>query len=660
MNKHWRLLIGLVLLFLANTFSLCAQSESASEKTVSPTATTSRGSETPPASQTYTQGGVAVKFSIQPLAARGSGSELLEASEAIVKFEITETAAGKPLTNLRPVAWIDFREQPNAPDAKQCREKVQSFLQASFADKADVDLNNYFILTLNHEANISVIDPFSSFGTSRLYTLIPLPGPGTDWVMTANQKRLYVSMPAVNQVAVIDTATWKVIANIDAGANPGRLLLQHDENYLWVANDSAEQADSGVTVIDTIKLSVSARLKTGAGSHDVAFSDDDRYAFVSNKKAGTLSLVDVRKLSPLRDLNVGLQPAALAFSTLSKTLYVINEGGGELIAIDGSRLEIVTRLQLQPGLHALRFAPGGRFGFVVNSLTNAVSIFDVSTNRLVQTVPVGPKPDQIAFTKDFAYVRSNGSEFVTMIKITGLGKEGNEVAVSRFPSGQKAPQESPAASLAAPIVPAPEPGAVLVANPADKMIYFYTEGMAAPMGSFQNYRRDPAAVLVADNSLRETSPGVYATTVRLPRRGSYDVPFLLDSPRLVSCFNLEVAANPALPAENTVAIRIEPLTDQRTVAVGENFQFRFKVIDTRSKQPKPNLQDMGVLVFLAPGIWQERMWAKSLGDGVYEASFNLPKAGIYYVFFQCPSMGVQLNQLPSLNLQAQTDHASVP
>ena len=47
---------------------------------------------------------------------------------------------------------------------------------------------------------------------------------------------------------------------------------------------------------------------------------------------------------------------------------------------------------------------------------------------------------------------------------------------------------------------------MLVANPADKMIYFYAEGMAAPMGSFQNYRRDPKALLVLENGLRESEP----------------------------------------------------------------------------------------------------------------------------------------------------------
>src|SRR6185436_8142912 len=75
------------------------------------------------------------------------------------------------------------------------------------------------------------------------------------------------------------------------------------------------------------------------------------------------------------------------------------------------------------------------------------------------------------------------------------------------------------------IVPAPEEGAVLVANPADKMIYYYTEGMAAPMGSFQNYRRDPRALLVLDNSLAETASGVYSTTVRLGEAGHMTLRF---------------------------------------------------------------------------------------------------------------------------------------
>jgi YVTN family beta-propeller protein len=607
------------------------------------------------APQRYTREGIAVEFSVEPVA-RGKVSELLEGTEALVRFKIIDNNAGKALTNLRPAAWIALREKSTPPDARECREKVQSFLQSSFSARPDIDLNTYFILALNHEPNISVIDPFSGFSGSKLYTLVSLLSPGEDWVMSSDKKRLYVSMPLVNQVAVVDTATLKVITNIATGAKPARLALQHDEKYLWIGNDSVEETDGGVTVIDTTTLKVAAQLKTGAGHHEIAFTDDDRYAFVTNKQNGTLSVIDVRKLARVKELKTGTRPAAVAFSSLSKAVYVADESDGTITAVDGARHEILTSMKAQPGLHAIRFLPDGRFGFVVNRSTSAVYIFDVSTNRLSHTVPVGPTPDQITFTKDFAYVRSMGNEFVTMIKTTELGKEGNEVSVNRFPAGQKAPQESSFTSLADAVIPAPEAGAVLVANPADKMIYFYTEGMAAPMGSFQNYRRDPKALLILDNSLSETSPGVYTTTLKLPRQGHYDLAFLLDSPRIVNCFDITVKENPALPKPATVAIKIEPLWKERAIRVGESYHLRFKVTDTTTNQPQASLKDMGVLVFLAPGIWQQREWARPIGDGIYEMSFVPPQAGMYYIFFQSPSLGVQFNQLPYLILQAAQDN----
>lgn len=615
------------------------------------------GGEQPRAPQRFTREGVAVEFTVEPVT-RGKGSELLEGTEATVRFKITDDNAGAALSNLRPAAWLDLRKQAKAPDAKECREKVQSFLQASFSDRPDIDLNTYFILTLNHEPNISVIDPLSGFGSTKLYTLVALAGPGEDWVMSGDKKRLYVSIPLVNQVAIVDTTTWKVLANVAAGMKPARIALQHDEKYLWVGNDGVEEGEGGVTVIDTTTLKVAAQLNTGTGHHEIAFTDDDRYAFITNKLGGTLSVIDVGKLARVKDLKVGSLPTALAFSTLGKSVYVASEGDGTITVVGGPGHEIVARMKAQPGLRAIRFLPDGRFGFAVNRVTNAVNIFDASTNALMHAVPVGPTPDQITFTKDFAYVRSAGSEFVSMIKIRDIGKGDSEIAVSRFPAGQKAPQLSSFTSMAASIIPAPETGAVLVANPADKTIYYYTEGMAAPMGSFQNYRRDPRAVLVLDKSLRETSPGVYTTTVRLGGYGDYDVAFLLDSPRMVNCFNITVKENPDLPKAKGVPIKVEAVPTDAILRVGESYQLRFKVTDTGSNQPKADLKDMGVMVFLAPGIWQQREWAKPLGDGIYEVSFVPPQEGVYYVFFQSPSLGVQFNQLPFLTLKATKDDAA--
>jgi len=599
-----------------------------------------------PSPQAVNEQGVSIEFRVTPLGRKvKNDSGLMAGEEATIGFQITGTNGSVPLSNLRPAVWIDQRPGKDRSDLNQCRDKIQAFLQSDYSKRPTLDLNSYYVLTLNEEPNISVIDPLSGFGGSKLYNLLALPGPGEDWVLNTDQNRLYVSIPSVNQITVIDTSTWKTLGNIDVGMKPGRIALQHDGKYLWVGNDVT--TNSGVTVLDTTTLKVATQLPTGAGPHEIAFSDDDEHAFVTNKQDGTLTIIDTRKLARVKDLKIGPQPIAVAVSSLSKALYVANEEDGSIAIVDPARLEILTRLQTSPGLQALRVQPDGRYGFALNTASNSVFVFDLPSNKLVHRVAVGPGSDQITFTKQFAYVRASGSEFVTMIKLADLGKE---AALSRFPAGQKAPKEAAVRSLAEAIVPAPEEGAVLVANPADKMIYFYTEGMAAPMGSFQNYRRIPKALLVLDNGLRETKAGLYSTTIRLDTPGYYDAVFLLDSPRAIHCFSFAVDENPALPKTTTAGLKVQQLSTDSPV-VGQSYTLRFKLIDGTTGEGKSNLNDLNVLVFLAPGIWQQRMAAKPAGNGVYEMSFVPPQPGVYYVHFRIPSMDVPFSQITPLVLE---------
>ena len=89
-----------------------------------------------------------------------------------------------------------------------------------------------------------------------------------------------------------------------------------------------------------------------------------------------------------------------------------------------------------------------------------------------------------------------------------------------------------------------------------------------------------------------------------------------------------------------------------TARAGSNFNLRFKAIYSGGAKPNPKLEDIGVLVFLAPGIWQQRELAKPLGDDVYEINFVPPQPGVYYIYFQCDSLGIRLNQVSPLTVQA--------
>ncbi|HWS56290.1 MAG TPA: hypothetical protein VN228_19275, partial [Pyrinomonadaceae bacterium] len=591
--------------------------------------------------------GIKVEFSVEPAA---EGGTVTAGREAVVRFRVSDTATQTPLAGVRPVAWM--AQQSGAPaDAAQCREKVQSFMQGSLRARPDVDLNSYFILALNQEPNISVIDPLLGFGGSKLITLVFLKSRGADWALTSDRTKLFVSMPEVNQVAVVDTATWKVVTNIDAGPVPTRLRLQPDQKYLWVSNDpGGGDARGGVTVLDAAAGKVAATIPTGAGAHEVAFSDDNKFAYVTNSAAGTLSVVDVARLAKVKDVPAGARPVSVAYSTLSRAAYVASEDG-QVTAVGGAGHETLATLKANPGLKSIRFAPGGRYGFAPNAADSVVYVFDASTNRPAHAVPVSKSPDQVTFTSNFAYVRSAGSEEVSVIRLSTMGKEPD---VTKFPGGSAAPNSEPTFAAATDaIVPAPEGNAVLVANPGDKQIYYYSEGMAAPMGNFQNYRRVPRAVRVVDRSLREESRGVYTTNVRLPRGGKYDVAFLLDSPRIVHCFEAEAAPDPAAKAEQRAALRIEYLNESRKIRVNEPFKLRFKLIDTATGAAVSDLKDARVLFFLAPGIWQKRDFAKPAGDGVYELTLTAPEAGVYMVFVESASRGVGFRQLPFLTLHSE-------
>jgi len=600
-----------------------------------------------PAPQKIERDGVEVEFTIEPIKEAGKTSELMEAREALVRFKINDKATKTPLSGVKPSVWLTQRGE-NATDEKACREQVQAYLQGSLRSRPDVDLNVYYLLALNEEANISVIDPLLGFGSSKLLTLVMLKSPGKDWVQKSSDEKLFVSMPLVNQIAAVDTSTWKVVANIDTGMKPTRVRLQPDERYLWVANDGAQQ--SGVTVIDTTTLKVVGQVATGNGHHEIEFSSDNRFAFVTNEQDGTLSVIDIQKLAKIKDLKTGAPVTSVAFSTLGNALYVVNEADGSITVVDTRSQQIATRIQVKPGVKNVRFAPGGRWGFVPNAKENVVYVFDASTNRLAHTITVDQAPDQVAFTDVFAYVRSTGSTDVNMIRLSTLTGQPD---VTKFPGGQNAPAESSGdASIADSIVPAPEGNSVLLANPADRVIYYYSEGMAAPMGSFQNYRRNPRAVMVVDRSLREVTSGVYTTTTKLPKSGIYAVAFLLDSPRITHCFNAEAKPNPDISHEKKVAIRVEYLNNDTPLRVAENYKLRFKVVDNTTLKAKSDLKDVRVLTLLSSGTWQKRDFARSAGDGVYELDLKVPETGVYFVFVESRSQGVTFRQLPSLTLAA--------
>ncbi len=594
----------------------------------------------------YEKEGVAVEFALTSPPGEPGRKGLVSGADAFATFTVTDKRTGQPLTGLHPNAWMSsMKNGLPAPNEAECRDKIRTFMGGLLSARAEIDLNSYLLLTLNHDATVSFINPQVAFQITKLENLVPLPGRGADWALSADKNSLYVSIPERSTVVVIDTLTRKVAASVSTGegTTPRRVALSPDGRSLWVSLDDAPR----VAVIDTEARKLRGLVELGSGGlHSVAFTPDGLSAYVSSSNGASVAAVDAKTLRKLSDIRVGETPGPIAYSSASRHVYAATVNGERVSVIDTAKRAVVASVPVKRGTVALRFDPTGRYGFAVNQKESTVTVIDAATQTALGTTSVVASPDQVVFTGDFAYIRGTGSEKFSLINL-------KEVAAGKFSpvdvqAGRVAPNTSPEdLGVADMIAATPEGNSAMIANAPDSMVYFYVQGMMAPMGTISNYKRRPNAIMLLDRSLKEVRPGVYTTPVKLRGAGRFNVSLLIDQPRIVNCFEVEIAPSPdgegLAPA---TSLTVETEFKGLRAAPLRPVPLRFKLKDTTTGQPVSGLGDVQVLVFEPPGIWQQRQWAKEVGGGVYEVTQTFPHRGIFNVMFRVASRGVEYRHLP--------------
>ena len=595
--------------------------------------------------QRFEKQGIAVDFKVTAtMDEKGQHQGLVSGSDATVTFRLTDARTGTPLTGLHPNGWINSNRLSHLPNEAECKDQIKYLSGGLLSARAEIDLNSYLVLTINHDNTISVINPLVSFSKTKLESLITLPGTGADWALSKKKELLYVTLPEQSTVAVIDTQTRKIVSQILTGekTKPTRIQLQPDGRYLWVGLDGKPL----IAVIDSKTNKLASTIAVGDGLHSIAFTADSRFAYITNSVSGTVTAVETNTLSKVAELNVAKTPVAVAHSSASGLIYAASVNGETISVIDPAKQQVIANIQVGRGVVALRFEPKGRYGFAVNQVESTVSVIDASTNTLIGKSPVVKEPDQVVFTGDYAYIRGLASEKFSLIELRDV-PSGNFSTVN-VQGGQRPATDVPAdIGVADMIAPIPEGNGAMIANAADGMFYYYTEGMMAPMGSFSNYKRRPRALLILDRSLSEVSPGVYSTPVKLNKAGSFVVPFLINQPQLANCFQLTVGESPNKENELArTAIQIEPLFKGAQFKPGETVKIKFRITDPATNQPVSKLEDVRVLAFEPPGLWQERQWAKDVGKGIYEIEQVFPHDGIFHVMIEVSSRGTDFSSLP--------------
>jgi YVTN family beta-propeller protein len=599
-----------------------------------------------------TREGVNVELSLLPV---GGVGDVTADSWADVTFRVTDAGTGDPIKGRFPAAWMDVGEAWEAMGERpmDCRDRVATYLQGIVGVRPMIDLNSHFLLVLNRDNSISVIDPIVGVtGITNLFAQINLSRPGADWALNDDNKRLFVSMPAAGKVALVDTEAFQVSHEIEAGRQPMRVELQRDQRYLWVGNNAPDPELSGVTVLDAQDLETVAFIQTGPGHHEIAFTDGDRYAYVTNRDGGTVSVIDIQALKKIKDIETGPKPMSVAYSALGSAVYVTDADAGTVTVIDPDTREIRARIEAEPGIGPLRMTRDGRWGMAVNASTDTVFVIDASSDRLAHAVSVGKQPYEVNFTNAMAYVRSLGTQDVGLIPMSEL--DGVETPpVTYIPVGQRPPGVAGEISIADSIVPAVnQAAAAYIVNQAEGTVSYYMEGMGAPMGSFRNYGHETRAITIVDRSLAEVAPGVYRGRVKIPVEGIYDIAFMMDSPQFLHCFTAKVAPNSVKGAKGAGELAVNYQLDNRYITVGEPSRIRFRLEDRVTGEPEGGLTDVSVLYYRSDGRGRTTLPARQLGDGMYEATVEVDMPATYYVYVAAPSKKLGYSDRSLLSLMA--------
>ena len=589
------------------------------------------------AAQHYVSQGIAIDLDVAAPDGMVAGGDIR------LSLHLSDAVAGAPLVAAQPAAWLSLNRRGVATDDRVCARKVAAFLGSNPLARPDVDLTGFSLLSLNRDPSITVIDPQSGYNGSRTITEIALNSPGTDWAVGRDPPRIYVAETAARQIAVIDTDHWRRGADIATPDQPGAMRLLGDGRTLWIA----AATDGDLVAVDTNSLQELTRLPVGHGAHRLASTDNDRYLLVTNSADGTVTIIDGPALTKVRDIKVGSVVGPVAVSDLAGAIYVAT--ADDIVAIDPARDAPLARIEGVSGATALGIAPDGRWGFVASSTQNKVTIFDTVTNRVVQTITVADLPYEIGFTDTQAYIRRRGSESVTLVPLAPLRADGRTAGLAEFPAGKRPSNEGTATTpLAASMVSAPGEPAMLLASATEHAVHYYHEGMAAPADSFDAFGHQPLAVTIVDRSLRQTAPGTYSAAARLPGPGTYDVIVLLDSPRIAHCFAMDVAAR---PGDASGALVFQPIVLPRVVSAGSPVTLSFRVMQ-RPGRPTPQPVALTALAVLSPGSWFERVPMTQATDGSWRLEFIPPRAGVYLLAFEAPSLGVSVNASQHFAIEA--------
>jgi len=231
-------------------------------------------------------------------------------------------------------------------------------------------------------------------------------------VANRSGESLYIAEFEAKKVAVIGVASGKVEREISLSMKPTGITVSADGKKLYVTGGGVK---GRIETIDIASGKSSGSACVGHSPTSPVLSADGGKLYVCNRFTDDVSVFDLAKSKEVKRIKAVRQPGASAITPDGKLLFVTNllpagVAGGDYAAaavtvIDTGKDEVVATVQLpngSMGVNGVCISPDGSYAYVTHILgryqlpttqlergwmnTNALSVIDVATKKLVNTV----------------------------------------------------------------------------------------------------------------------------------------------------------------------------------------------------------------------------------------------------------------------------------
>jgi YVTN family beta-propeller protein len=310
---------------------------------------------------------------------------------------------------------------------------LASMLGAGVVHAADTPANALLVLA-KQDNMLLVVDPSSLQVIAR----IPVGNDPHEVIASTDGKTAYVSnygFGAYNTLAVVDLVAQKALPSIDLGPLRGPHGVTFVGGKAWFTAEGAKAIGS----YDPATKSVDWIMGTGQNrTHMIYVSPDVKLIVTTNVSSGTVSLIEKSAGGPPGQggpleapggdwnetvVRVGNGSEGFDVSPDGREIWVANAEDGTVSIIDLASKRVTQTLAADVGgANRLKFTPDGKLALISSLRGSGVTVIDTATRKTVKRIAVGHGAAGIEMQPDGAraFVACSPDGYVAVINLHAL------------------------------------------------------------------------------------------------------------------------------------------------------------------------------------------------------------------------------------------------